>query len=725
MAWCLISEYANKFRRALKDGTIDPEKLALMSSAERRAFFEEYVGKENAANVNALFESKLLLKNQQAGMINWAKRVANITPARRSDLISRIERLTDVLDPAEGDQFLNDLVNARLKIEVTQEEAKVIADLSRRITETKAKANKDGIFPSETERLEYGAAKVAMENYVNELKLSAGKFTFKEKPLVQMVQAIFDTIPATAKSLLASLDNSLWGRQGIKVLLDTRKSRIWVKHFLESWSDIAKTLGTNVEVMDLIRADIYSRPNAVNGKYKAGGYQLDVLSEEAFPSSIPEKIPLFGRLFKASEVAFNGGALKLRADLADRYIALAEKHGINTYDPEQARGIGHLVGSLTGRGSLGAVTPETARTLNVLFFSVKFLKSNFDVLTAHQFDKQATPFAKKEAAKNLASITFTLASIMFFAKLIDPDSVDEDPRSSNFGKIKIFGYWVDITGGMASLATLAARLVPTYHDGKLGWWFKSSSGNWTELNTRKYGAMTALDVFYSFFENKASPMFGIFLDILKGEDHQGNPLTVTSTVKGAFVPLPIQNMQSIMNNPNSEWVLGSIILDGLGFSTSMTIVPNRTSNTIPEMTEVKEGDIISYVHTYATALNVDPVTAFNRIFAGEKIKRVRGDTVIVERMDVSESQEIKKKAGADKPTMKLDHTIPLELGGDNSKDNLKLVTTTEHTKYTKIENKLIKAHKEGKITKKEAQELVVRYKNGEITDKYIERVLGK
>jgi hypothetical protein len=722
MAWCLLKEFADKFRKGLKDGSISPEKLSAMSSAERRAFLEGYVGKENAANVNALFESKLLLKNQQAGMVSWAKRVAGITEARRSDLISRIERLTEVLDPVSGEQFLNDLVNARLKIEVTQEEAKVIADLSKKITETKEKANKEGVFPSEQERLEYGAAKVSMENYVNELKLSARKVTFKEAPVRKMAQTITDTIPSLSKSVLASMDNSFWGRQGIKVLLNTRTANVWTKNFVKSWGDIGKTLG-GIEVMDVIKADIYSRPNAVLGKYKVGGYGLDVLSEEAFPSSLPERIPAFGRLFKASEVAYNGAALRLRADLADRYIALAEKQGINTLDPEQAKGIGHLVGSLTGRGSLGEVTPQTAQKLNVLFFSAKFLKSNFDILTAHQFDKKATPFAKKQAAKNLANITLTLASVMFLAKLLDPDSVDEDPRSTNFGKVKIFGHWVDITGGMASLATLAARLVPTQHDGEFGWWYKSQAGNWIKLNTGKYGSMTAWDVFGSFFAGKLSPAAGVLRDIWKGEDFQGNPLTVSGVTKNAFIPLPVQNINALRQDPNTSWLLGSIILDQLGFSTSTSIIPNRSSNLIPENVKVDNDDIISYVHTYARALDVDPVTAFNRIFTGQKIVRVTGNTVVVERIPVDESQAIKEERGGKNPEMKLDHTIPLQLGGSNDKDNLKLVTTAEWRSYTPIENALGKALKEGKITKKEAQKMILDFKEGKINKDQIMRNL--
>ena len=77
---CLPKDIVKKFIDALKDGTIDPDALSRMSSAERRTFFDGIVGKDSAKDVNALFESKLLLKDQQTGMVNWAREVAGKKP---------------------------------------------------------------------------------------------------------------------------------------------------------------------------------------------------------------------------------------------------------------------------------------------------------------------------------------------------------------------------------------------------------------------------------------------------------------------------------------------------------------------------------------------------------------------------------------------------------------------------------------------------------------------
>lgn len=582
MAWCLLPVHVEKFKEDLRNGEIDPIKLAGMSSLERHKFFSGKFGEENATNINSLFESKLLLKNQIQGYKSWIKRVGGFTKQTKMDLISRIERMDKVLNPKEEEQFLQDLASTRLKIDVTQEEAKKITDLSKKVQETKLKANEEGKFSTESERLEYGTAKVNIENYVNNLKIEGKKPDFEQTVGI-------------SKSLVASLDNSFFGRQGIKTLY-TRPT-VWLRAFLKSWKDIALEL-KGQDAINLIKADIYSRPNALNGKYQAGRYGLDVLSEEAYPSSLPEKIPLLGRLFKASESAYNGGALRIRADLADGLIKLADESGVNTLNREEAKNIGNLVGSLTGRGNLGKAD-VLAKEFNVLLFSVKFMKSNIDTLIApakyaigkvRGFENKGAEFASKQSAKSTLKIVTTIASLLTIARLLNPDSVDKDPRSQNFGKIKVFGHWVDITGGMASLVSLASRLVPTVHNGEWGLWKKSSTGNWTNLTAREYGQGDGFDLLVdSLFSNKLSPTAGLLRDAWKGEHFGGEKFNIKSALLNLVTPLSIQNFNQLKDDPDSSSVLGSMILEALGFSTSTyRYKADWTGSNTKEMKQFKE-----------------------------------------------------------------------------------------------------------------------------------------
>lgn len=119
------------------------------------------------------------------------------------------------------------------------------------------------------------------------------------------------------------------------------------------------------------------------------------------------------------------------------------------------------------------------------------------------------------------------------------------------------------------------------------------------------------------------------------------------------------------------------------------------------------------VKVYANAIGTDPVTAFNRIFTGQRIRRVDNDTIIVDRLPLFASSKVKSDRGATSD-LRLDHTIPLELGGDNSDSNLKLVPVDVWKSYTPVENFLGKLIRNGKISKSEAQSLIKDFKDGNI-----------
>jgi hypothetical protein len=130
--------------------------------------------------------------------------------------------------------------------------------------------------------------------------------------------------------------------------------------------------------------------------------------------------------------------------------------------------------------------------------------------------------------------------------------------------------------------------------------------------------------------------------------------------------------------------------------------------------KTSESNILDTITTYAEAVGTDPLIAFNRIFTGQKIRRVDSGAIIVERADLETTQGIREDLGAT-GEMRLDHTIPLQLGGSNSRKNLKLVSTDEWASYTPIENYLGKLLRDEKINKTQAQEYISDFKNGKIT----------
>lgn len=598
MAFCLPLLNTQRFLQAIKDGSLDLAKLSeITDSTERRKLFEEYVGKEYAQDVNALFESKLLLKDWQQGMINFIKKTGGLTPPIKRDIISRIEKMDKVLNPTEDGAILQDLAAQKIGLkQVTPEEMTNILDFSNKVTETKEpyremldRMKTDGKTEKEINkeamdknselyetRIKYGEALENMKEYIGELKSKEkiGIHDVIRHPFRSSTEGLYQ-IAGTTKSLLSTLDNSFHFRQGIKMLMSIRNADIWGKAFVESWKNIGKEL-KGTDAMRLIRIEGYSRPNALNGKYDAlgSGAGLRVNSEEAFPSDLLTIIPGFGRIFKGAESAFNGAALRSRLDYADRLIELAEKQGINTLDKNEMHGVGDLVGAMTGRGNM-KMTEKTSRIVNATLFSVKFFKSNLDVLTRPFYKgERETRFVQKQAAKNLATMILSMSAILAMAKLIDDKSVDFDPRNSRFGKIKIGATTFDITGGMGSIVTLASRIIPTMNKGKLGFYSKSQiTDKINELNKKDkngkplYGAQTVMDIVDNFIQGKLSPVAGSVRDVWKGSDYNGNPTTPLSVAKNLVTPLPVATVEDLLKNPKAAPFILALIADGLGIST--------------------------------------------------------------------------------------------------------------------------------------------------------------
>lgn len=450
---------------------------------------------------------------------------------------------------------------------LTPEEAKHITELSKKIADSKQKMEsvprrKPGQKATQ-EEMDYGRARVEFAEYIDNLKESAEKLTFEEfksNPPLTLIRGI-KHIPGITKSAKATLDNSGIGNQGVKVLYT--HPTIWAKNALQSFKDIVHTFGGK-NVLAEVSADIVSRPNY--DKYLKDKVAVGVV-EEAFPDSrLIEKIPFLGRIHKAADAAFTAFAYRNRADLYDLYTEIAKKAG---HTETTGLGLGKLVNSLTGRGDLGSFE-KVGNEINVLFFSPRFLKSHFDVLTAYSGEyllskikgKESTisPFVRKQAAINLLKIIGSVATIMATAKAMGAD-VETDPRSSDFGKIKVGNTRFNFTGGMSSLVTLGARIFTQSTK-------STTDGEIKELNTGKFGSMTTWDAIQKFMEGKLSPVAGVVRDISKGQTYGGERVTLGGELKNLTVPLPITNYEELAKDPNSADKIAAIIADGLGIFTS-------------------------------------------------------------------------------------------------------------------------------------------------------------
>lgn len=555
--WCLIREQADKFIKGLRSGEIDALKLSEFPSSEaRHKYLSEFVGEENATQVNSLFEAKLGLKNQQLGYINWVKNVIGIkgkitaeelvnlikdpqkldsflknqNPATK-DIIYKISRLKEILKPKEGEAFKADLVETKLGTRVSAEEAQKIADLSAKIDEAKLNVT------DTKSRVEYGNKILDLYDYTD--SLSESKLNLGGKVV---------NIANAPRSLMSSLDFSAPFRQGFGMVAQP-------KQFASAFKNMFKYAVSEKAYKNLM-ADIITRDTY--DQMKSGGLRIVKLNEklsqreEAFMSNLLDKVPGI----KQSERAYTGFLNKLRADVFDKYIKQAELNGEDVSKNSQVtKDIASTVNDFTGSGNIGKNDQfgSAVPLLNSIFFSPRKISATINIFNPVHYMK-LSPTARGLAIRNLVGMLGVSAAALSLAKL-NGAKVTTDPKSSDFGKAVLGNTHIDVTGGNANYLVLLARLAT-------GKTTSTTTGISKDLKPG-FGSTTRGDILVNYIRNKLSPTASFVADFLYGKDAIGNPFSVKSEVASRVTPLVIQDIiSSVKTDP--EHAMLSAILDTFG-----------------------------------------------------------------------------------------------------------------------------------------------------------------
>jgi hypothetical protein len=563
---------------------MSPEDLIKMTSKQRNKFLSDIIGEENAKNANALIEKKLLLKNQTEGLYKAIKEIAGKNKKIERDMLAKVERMETLLTPENEDAFYEDLASKKLGVDITLEEAGNIASLAKIASEKKTamekgkrRADDKDNAPATEEEMAYGRAAIAFDNYMAVTKALAAKETIAEKAKeylsnpVNLLSDIFTGTFNTAKSLKTTFDNSYAGNQGRNNFLrgigesligKPRTLGDWFSMFAKSHEIMYKSF-TGKPVLDEMRAYMISDPKWE--QIKRSKTALNIV-EEDLPNDWYTRLPYLGRPFKAVNDAFLGASYWARYLTARQMIRIAEQSGSDLTQKDNIESIGKLVNNLTARG--GRLGNESPGVVNMLLFSIRKMKAELNIMTMHLFDRKASGFVKKKAAKNLLAIIVGQSLILGIAKLIDDDSVELDPRSPDFGKIRKGNTRFDISP-QAPFIRLAVRLLPL-----LGYnlkaYYKTSGGDLKELNIGKYGARTGVDILYEFMENKSSPAASVILAHLKGTyPFSDKPVSPVGDIKQLYSPLAAENIyDQFTNDEDSANKILAIILSAYGVNTN-------------------------------------------------------------------------------------------------------------------------------------------------------------
>lgn len=379
---------------------------------------------------------------------------------------------------------------------------------------------------------------------------------------------IADVINAP-RSIMASTDLSAALRQGLPLI---HKKEYW-----GAFGSMFKQLGP--KAFNEVKEEIANRKSFP--MMKESGLALTDIGtrledrEERFMSNLAEQIPVVGAVVRASDRAYVGFLNKLRADTFDSIVNNAKAAG-QTLGAKDLRDISKFINTATGRGDLNALVPKFLKgeefdvnkaspLLSGSLFSPRLMASRVSMLNPAYY-VNLNPIARKEALKSMLAYTSVVTTVLGLAKAAGL-SVDTDPRSTDFAKIKVGNTRYDVTAGFQPYVRTFAQLVTGEK--------VKQDGEVQDLTSGEYGKPTRADVVGSFLRNKEAPVMSFAHDLLTGQDRDGNKLDVKhpenigSDVGNMFVPLVIQDMHDIYQDQGAKGVAIGLAPDifGVGVQT--------------------------------------------------------------------------------------------------------------------------------------------------------------
>jgi polyhydroxyalkanoate synthesis regulator phasin len=388
------------------------------------------------------------------------------------------------------------------------------------------------------------------------------------------------------KGLIASIDLSAPFRQGVIGVMSQSPIKT-ARQIAQMWGFWTRPNTYDKWLSELKSSEFYPLLKA-SGLYVAEQNGKLSAMEEQFMNNLGNKIPILGQsytvggvkvpgsnLYKRSEVAYTGFLNNMRVQSFMEGADLLKEQGYTmAANPQVFKDWAKFCNSATGRGNMN---PQLAIGLSPVFFSPRLIKARLEVLgLSPGYYSRMNPAARAMALKTMGRFMASTSLLIGMAALYynnddnDKTSVELDPRSTDFGKIKLGNTRLDITGGMA----VYYRTLAQFASGQK----KSTvTGRIDDLN-QGFGKTTRKDVAEQFFANKLAPFPSKFYQWAnltekekakriaeeEGEDNAFNRMGIPVGVQDLVIPLWMRDVEPIMKEQGYGVGSGLIALSILG-----------------------------------------------------------------------------------------------------------------------------------------------------------------
>lgn len=348
------------------------------------------------------------------------------------------------------------------------------------------------------------------------------------------------------RSLITSFDMSAPLRQG--VLFTTTKPRVAFSAAKEMFSQAFSPKNFDNWLNNLKNEPVYklakeAKLYIADPRKIAGGLAE---KEERFMSNIAQRIPLIGAVTRASERAYTSFLNKMRIDVFKNISNKFIKDGLDPVtDKKVFEDLANFINNATGRGSLPQAVERGAAVWNNVFFSPRLIASRFNLLNPGWYLKQSAP-VRREAVKSFAEFIGVGSTVLALAAAAGAD-VELDPRSTDFGKIRVGNTRWDIWGGFQQWVRVFSQISSGER--------KTAKGDVVELDKEKYPFESRLDVGARFFRGKLAPIPSLILELLDGQKLFGDEITLKGEALDNAIPLYLQDIKDAIKQIGPEALL--------------------------------------------------------------------------------------------------------------------------------------------------------------------------
>lgn len=287
--------------------------------------------------------------------------------------------------------------------------------------------------------------------------------------------------------------------------------------------------------------------------------------EEPFMSTLAERIPIFGKGIVWAERTFTTMSNQLRVNIFDDIAHKWESAGKTWRShPKDYKLLAHFLNAATGRGNIPEAVKGAMPVLNAFFFSPRFQISRPQVVyTALASAKH--PAARKVIAKDLVAYVGTGLTALWLLDQIPGTSVESDPRSSDFGKVKYGNTRYDFWSGYSQIARLVVQMAIEE---------QKATG------TGRVYAIDRSDIITRYIRTKLSPPAAGVWDVttgrtLTGDEMSLEPIFIAEDVLKRVVPLVIQDIADAIRYQGFDGALPATSITALFGVSSGTWEPTQ------------------------------------------------------------------------------------------------------------------------------------------------------